>query len=567
MEVSGESMKYTEDKLRPVSSKFVELHVLFAPADLWNMKLNKVPAEATEGFISAGFIRVFPETTLQTLRGELGALLGSERSIHKFSFLKCVGRSLALVKSKQETDLKVKTFAPPYAAQPELYLLHTPEADSNFCPQSFTLDSSSSSPEQQACPNLSKMYDGTMGTKKPIKFPHITQCSRQRVPGSGMEEGHEDEEGANSSTYSDEALSFIKRTEPERCEEKPGIQRAMQLVSLGKALETCEADPGQAMCSPENEETWRKTKHQHRDRLSGAAESLEDGDLCFLLTDRYIVTYLEAFLLFVFSPFIRKIHLMSRFFSAVLVCFSVGKLRLKDRHTESCIRKTTTNGVLECPAVSSQQVQCTNSPQGPDLASSKAASASLVFLIKREDLMEEIKLVREERKQLEWTRQQLLWKGKDLLAQNRHRRNQARDTWKKKYFETKKATTPLEEHLRNLRQELEIFYNKVLHQLQAREKARRQGRSSEKNELIIQIMRETQEIDNLKRKLEDSKMKLITEIKLKEQAATELRDLKAELAQKKNSHLLPGWGGNTSWSKTQVKYSFINVNKTALPSN
>uniref|UniRef100_A0A3Q2CB15 Spermatosis associated 1 n=1 Tax=Cyprinodon variegatus TaxID=28743 RepID=A0A3Q2CB15_CYPVA len=266
-------------------SAFVELHVLFAPADLWNMKLNKVPAEATEGFISAGFIRVFPETTLQTLRGELGALLGSERSIHKFSFLKCVGRSLALVKSKQETDLKVKTFAPPYV------------------------------------------------------------CS---VHGS--------------------------------------------------------------YCYPAK---WI-----------------------------------------------------------------------------------------------------------------------------REDLMEEIKLVREERKQLEWTRQQLLWKGKDLLAQNRHRRNQARDTWKKKYFETKKATTPLEEHLRNLRQELEIFYNKVLHQLQAREKARRQGRSSEKNELIIQIMRETQEIDNLKRKLEDSKMKLITEIKVNiKQAATELRDLKAELSKMLPFHM------------------------------
>ncbi len=41
-----------------------------------------------------------------------------------------------------------------------------------------------------------------------------------------------------------------------------------------------------------------------------------------------------------------------------------------------------------------------------------------------EELIEEIKLVREERKQLEWTRQELLRKGKDLLAQNRHRRNQ-----------------------------------------------------------------------------------------------------------------------------------------------
>lgn len=135
-----------------------------------------------------------------------------------------------------------------------------------------------------------------------------------------------------------------------------------------------------------------------------------------------------------------------------------------------------------------------------------------------EELIEEIKLVREERKQLEWMRQELLRKGKDLLAQNRHRRNQgeqlsieekvvnsyifewksnllevnsvaaflplqrkARDSWKKKYFETKKATAPLEENLRNLRQELETFYNKLLHQLQARDnrgKPRRQGRSS-----------------------------------------------------------------------------------------
>lgn len=38
--------------------------------------------------------------------------------------------------------------------------------------------------------------------------------------------------------------------------------------------------------------------------------------------------------------------------------------------------------------------------------------------------MEELKLVRDQRKQLEGTRQELLRKGKDLLSQNRHRRNQ-----------------------------------------------------------------------------------------------------------------------------------------------
>lgn len=38
-------------------SQFVELHVLYVPDDYWDAKLHKVPAEAVERFISAGFIR------------------------------------------------------------------------------------------------------------------------------------------------------------------------------------------------------------------------------------------------------------------------------------------------------------------------------------------------------------------------------------------------------------------------------------------------------------------------------------------------------------------------------
>ncbi|XP_014862763.1 PREDICTED: spermatogenesis-associated protein 1 isoform X2 [Poecilia mexicana] len=487
MELSCESVRFTEDSMRPASRKFLELHVLFVPADQWDMKLNKVPAEATQSFVSAGFIRVYPETTLQTLRGELAALLGAERSIHKFSFLKCVGRSLALVKGKQETNLKVKTFAPPYAAEPELYLLPTGEADGTFCSQSFTVDSSSSSPEQQ--------------------------CSQQPVPVSVLEEEHEDkeEESSCSSSSEDEAPGFIRRTES--CAGKPQSQRVLKLIALRKALEICEANSAQTIWSADKEETCRKTIYQPKDRHSGAAESLEDHSLGVLLTD------------------------------------SVGNSECKDPHREKTTRNKPTNGMLEGPAMLSQPIQCTASPRGPDSASNDAVSTSLDFLSNREALMEEIKMVREERKQLEWTRQQLLRKGKDLLAQNRHRRNQARDSWKKKYFETKKTTAPLEEHLRNLRQELELFHNKVLHQLQAREKARRQGRSSEKNELIIQIMKESYEVDNLRRKVEDAKMKLITETKLRKQAATELRDLKTELAQKKNQSS-PSW---MDWKHNMVQ--------------
>lgn len=65
------------------------------------------------------------------------------------------------------------------------------------------------------------------------------------------------------------------------------------------------------------------------------------------------------------------------------------------------------------------------------------------------------------------------------------------------------------------------------------------------NELIIQIMTVNYEIDNLKMKVEDARMKLRTEIQLRTQAATELRALKAELAQKKSQSSHPALMGNT----------------------
>ncbi|XP_054458068.1 spermatogenesis-associated protein 1 [Anoplopoma fimbria] len=549
MELSCESMRYPEDR-RPASCKFVELHVLYVPEDQWNVKLNKVPAEAIESFISAGFIRVYPDINLKTLRSELRALLGAERNIDKFSFLKCVGRSLALVKSKQEKDLKVKTFAPPYAPQPELYLLTTVEMDSSVCSQSLTPDTSSSSPDYHTFYHPPKTCSLPAGTKEPVKFPLILQCSHQPPPTPSLEEGEEEEEEEEE----DEKQSYSSsETEGENEEEgltsnnlewaeqecyprKPHNQRATQLVSQNKgkttAFQRCEANSAQVKELPEKRETCKKKKQYHRQnraaRDSGVTQSLEDRDSGFSLTD--------------------------------------GLGKSKDVHALKSIRNKPTSGVSESPVGLSRCVGLTSPPPGRAFTVvTQKTTVSPVFQTNREELIEEIKLVKEERKQLEWTRQELLRKGKDLLAQNRHRRNQARDSWKKKYFETKKATAPLEENLRNLRQELETFYNKLLHQLQARDnrgKPRRQGRSSIKNELIIQIMTESHEIDNLKRKVEDAKMKLVTEIKLRKQAATELRALKAELAQKKSQSSYPGPRSSLGFGKTtrdgpQVKSTSI----------
>ncbi|XP_014071110.2 spermatogenesis-associated protein 1 isoform X3 [Salmo salar] len=486
MEYSCKSIRYPEER-RLTSRKFVELHVLFVPNEQWNLKLNRVPVEAIESFISAGFIRVYPDISLRTLRSELGILLGAEKDIDKFSFLKCVGRSLALVKAKQERDLKVKYFAPPYAPQPELYLLPRVESDNSVCSQSFTPNTHSTDPQIYYTARVQGM---PTGTKEPFKFPQIPQGLQPQPPPSPSpdEEGEEEE--------NEEYLLSSQ---------KPGCAEDDHLLWKAQAQ-------GPPQCVIEAKESVvgkvAPAKKKQRFKLnrasdSGVPESLEDQDS-------------------VFSPTPHRLR------------------KSKGAQTLKYIRNKQKNEVPEHPVT--MPTQYASPPPVPTLGTRKTAAP--VFLSSRDELIEEIKMAKEERKQLEQTRQELLRKGKDLMAQNRHRRNQARDSWKRSYFDTKKATAPLEVTLRSLRQELEIFYNNILHQLKARDgggKPRWQERlSSTKNELIIQIMTESHEIDNLRRKVDDAKMRFVTEIKLGKQAATELRALKAELAQKNTQTFLSG---------------------------
>ncbi|KAM9831432.1 spermatogenesis-associated protein 1 [Neosynchiropus ocellatus] len=521
MELSCESLSFPEDR-RPNSCKFVELHVLYVPEDQWNMRLNKVPSEAIDSFISHGFIRVHPDLTLKSLRNELASLIGAERNIDKLSFLKCLGRSLALVKSNQERDLKVKTFAPPYAPQPELYLLPKVENDSSICSESLSPETSSSSPDHRHY-YPPKTWNLPAEAKERLKFPRIPQYAPQPAATASLGEGEEEEEREDERNFSSsDSDDGHEATSPNKSE---WVKKESCCRNPHSHREDLRQSTAQTKSSPEEEE-WSKKATQ---RPTGAAR----------------------------HPAVSELQEERRSDLSA----AVGSMKPPEA-CGSTSRSKETNWATQSPAVLSRPVRCTSPPPGlePETTTHNKPGPP-IFFKSREEVIEEMRLVREERKQLEWKRQELLRKGKDLLAQNRHRRNQARDSWKKKYFETKKATAPLEETLRNLRQELETFYNKLLHQLQARDhrgKPRKQGRSSAKNELIIQIMTESHEIDDLKRKVDDAKMKLVTEVKLRKQAATELRALKAELAQKKSQSSHPGLlggAGNASREKPPVQSS------------
>lgn len=149
-------------------------------------------------------------------------------------------------------------------------------------------------------------------------------------------------------------------------------------------------------------------------------------------------------------------------------------------------------------------------------------------------MVEQLEQMKKDRRHMEKNREELVKKVKMLLEQSKLKRYHVREEWKKKYFETKKATVSLEDVLSKLQQDLELCHQKLLLQLEARD-SRKQPNSttSSKNNRIIQITTVQHELDQLRRKLDDTKMKLVIEIKMRKQAMADLQALRAELTQKK----------------------------------
>lgn len=109
---------------RPDSSQLVDLHVYIIPKNVWKDRQNLVENEAMEQAISAGFVRVSQNLTIQELRQYILNICGQDDDFPKeFIYLRSVGRCLARVKPQQETDLRVKNYRPPITFAPEIYLL------------------------------------------------------------------------------------------------------------------------------------------------------------------------------------------------------------------------------------------------------------------------------------------------------------------------------------------------------------------------------------------------------------------------------------------------------------
>ncbi|NXC84063.1 SPAT1 protein, partial [Cercotrichas coryphoeus] len=407
----------------------VELHVFYVPAKVWNFKLNTIPVALTSKFISAGFIRVSPHITLRVLRERLGEYLGGVTIADKFRFLKCIGKKLAVVKAEQETELELKSFAPPYALYPELYLLPGVEYFEDVYP-----------------------------------LPSSTQQKHHLI-----EEANRFGHGSR--------LPSLSQKKPEKS--KPfleSIQNRHQVENLEvpSPVEWGEKAPVPVSHTNNKEDDNNRIpeKHLQQNRTKKARVGLGE--------------------------------------------------KLDNQADEN------KQNLLSSPK------ECISPPSPPFLAFTVNPAQVPVIQAAKNKMVEQLLQMKKDRRHMEKTREELIKKAKGLLEQNKLRRYHAREEWKKRYFETKKAAVSLEDTLNKLGQDLELYHQKLLLQLEARYSQKRPNNTAtSKNYTIIRIATVQHELDQLRRKLDDTKMRLLIEIKMRKQAASDLRALRAELTHKK----------------------------------
>ncbi|CAF3649938.1 unnamed protein product [Rotaria sordida] len=153
-----------------------------------------------------------------------------------------------------------------------------------------------------------------------------------------------------------------------------------------------------------------------------------------------------------------------------------------------------------------------------------------------ETLRARLQELRARRADLEKIREEVIKHLKNIHNRITLRRKEARDMWKKKYFFEKKKTPPLEERVMLLKNELEQIHNKTIQTIDGEAKHAMQigyTKEAEIGNYIVQITRTHHNIQDIRHQVEQAKLRLTTDVKLRNQAESECRSLRHELNQAK----------------------------------
>ncbi|XP_072199505.1 spermatogenesis-associated protein 1 [Excalfactoria chinensis] len=546
---------------RPHTSQLVELHVFFVPEEVWNFKLHTVPVALASKFISAGFIRVSPHITLRMLREKLGEYLGGVAVADKFQFLKCIGKKLAVVKAKQEAELELKSFAPPYALYPELYLLPRVEYFED-------VDPLSSSTQQRH-----RFHAETDRYGHGARLPHLPQQKTESKKFlEGIQSSHqlENQKACSPAEWSEkESLPVLHVSHEQDHNRITGTQFRVkdQIESRGSLFTS-------SLLNSEDQGTGRSCiiqKNSQQSHLSqdpkephGPKWNDEAKETALTLNGNHSDDQDQNNQMHQ-NPMTYPKELNTRLITDMENNDHQKDAKLRgDRKQHSGIHKTLEDQTTEYTHRNQRLLQYRTSksvtvlgenlddqanennqndptcpkeytfPSLPLLAIPVSPAQVPAVQAEKNMMVEQLEQMKIARRHMEKNREELVKKVKTLLEQNKLKRYHVREEWKKKYFETKKATASLEDVLSKLQQDLELCHQKLLLQLEARDSRKQPNNTTNlKNNRIIQITTVQHELDQLRRKLDDTKMKLVIEIKMRKQAVADLRALRAELTQKK----------------------------------
>ncbi|XP_076440654.1 spermatogenesis-associated protein 1-like isoform X4 [Babylonia areolata] len=498
---------------RPSSEQLCDLHVYQVPWSLWREPLNNLLNQSVADTVSLGIIRVHPDVPLVDLRQEIQRQL-EEMAPKEYVFLRSVGRSLTRLKKKQEYQLKARDFLSPKYYAPELYILEaTQEMQDAFAA------SERSSQQSRGSPGSRSYRNGYRSDRDRNGYPDRGDPRRGDDPRRTHRpaSGYEHDAAYTNNTNEDSGVAGFSPEDQYKNRDKENYYDAAN----SKARDLQNRLNREQFNLDDDEDHKRRLRELEDGALMDSEHWARDQD------ERRRRAEEER----------HRTEEDKRREEERRKAEEEEEKRRRQKEEEEERRRRE-----EEERRKSSDEDLNRFPSPPPLRMSPgdverdSQSAQQRWREEKQKLLQEIEEARETRQMTEKEREELVKKAKALQTKTQNRRNQARDTWKKRYFEEKKKTPPLEEQTNRLKEELEGLHRKLMTVLEGpKEKNIKLGdsRPSQKNNYVIQCTRLQHDIDDLKRRIENAKMKLTAEMKLRNQAEMELRSLRAELVQKK----------------------------------
>ncbi|XP_075241513.1 uncharacterized protein LOC142336508 isoform X3 [Convolutriloba macropyga] len=519
--------------------EMTDLHIYIVPAQYWNEQYNCAYNTVMNYTISAGFIRVYPETPLVELRDVIIDQIGKQGGTlpKKFIFLKSVGRAMTQVKHMQEKQLKVKNFLPPFAYCPEIFIMSRDPIGESEDEAELDEDAIAMNKENQRL------------TEEKRKQIESMERDLEKKKTEAEREQHAKERELEQKQREMEKQSQEKQREIERTLAEQSKKLEEERFKLEREIQQ-QKDEQERQILEMQRNLEKKQQDEHYKRQKELDDKMRAQEQKFNEQNREM----ENQLLAREAEMRKKYQDQEKELMEKERAIEKEKMELEKKemeHEKGLLQQETEKDKARLEQRKRMQQDTEKLAQmakgidvdltgGGGQSSRPGTSPSKLRFPRpaspqlREDLnhkMLELKGLRDERRELEEFRGELIKKAKSLQIKAQGKRAAARDHWKKKYYEEKKKTAPLDEHLAKLRRELDTLNRRQIGRLEKELDGNQDHATIALVQNKILLSRLTHEISELRWRVEEAKLRLTGELKQRRQTTVEVEALQAELIQ------------------------------------